>query len=292
VRILIADDDRLSALVLEATLKASGHEVTTVMDGLKAWEVLEGENPPRLAILDWMMPGMDGLEVCRKVRLAGGPYIYILLLTANTNSEEAVKGFDAGADDYIRKPFNPEELQARLRSGARILEAEHRLRVQAMHDALTGVLNRPAILESLSAELNRANRQNAPLSLAMVDLDHFKLVNDTHGHQAGDVVLREAALRMRQVLRPYDLIGRYGGEEFLIVFPGCELPAAAAVAERVRAMIAHEPVDTGPVQVPVTASLGVADTRIYKESESLIRAADTALYAAKRAGRNQVKMAE
>ncbi len=274
--------------MLEASLRASGHEVTVVRDGSQAWQVLQSDHRPQLAILDWMMPGMDGLEVCRNVRNAGGAYVYILLLTANTHPAQVVAGMDAGADDYIKKPFNPDELHARLRSGTRIVELQEKLRAQATNDSLTGLLNRGAVMERLSIELGRSSREKGSLALAIVDLDHFKKINDTYGHSAGDAALRESARRMKSVVRPYDSVGRYGGEEFIIIFPQCDVANAAVIAERVRCAIFGEPIDVGTNHIFVTASIGLADTKDSRDADMLIRAADVALFHAKHSGRNQV----
>jgi diguanylate cyclase (GGDEF)-like protein len=291
VRILIADDDRLSRRVLEKALTAGGYKVVCAEDGSEAWEILQSEDPPRLAILDWMMPGVDGVELCRKVRLAGGPYVYILLLTANADTAAVVLGINAGADDYIKKPFNRDELYARLRTGIRILTLEERLRLQATRDPLTGLANRAAIIELLDVQLSRAQRENSKLGVAMVDIDRFKHFNDTYGHTAGDTILSETARKMRAVLRPYDLIGRYGGEEFILLFPHSDSVQAYAIAERLRSFIASEPVDIGSSHVWVTVSAGVVDSSGFDDSDSVIRAADDALYTAKKNGRNRVESA-
>src|SRR5581483_4187593 len=170
----------------------------------QAWERLQGDDRPHMAILDWMMPGMDGVELCRRVRaMAKEPYIYIILLTARTENQDLIDGMDAGADDYLKKPFNAHELRVRLRAGRRILELQEQLlhtrealRLQATHDGLTGLLNRTSVLESIENELARAQREHQPMALLLIDLDRFKLINDTRGHLAGDAVLREAARRM------------------------------------------------------------------------------------------------
>jgi two-component system cell cycle response regulator len=290
MRVLIADDDRLSARMLEASLKAGGYDVIVAEDGGQAWNVLKRDDRPQIAILDWMMPVMDGLEVCRRVRRSAGHYVYILLLTGNTDPDSVVTGMDAGADDYIRKPFHPAELKARLRSGKRIVELEEKLRRQAMHDSLTGILNRGAIMERFAIEMDRAYRDGEYLCIAMVDLDHFKRVNDTFGHTVGDTVLCETATRMTSVLRPYDCAGRYGGEEFIIVFPKCDAAQASAIAERVRRSISSTPVRTNLDAVLVTASIGVAEARRYRNADAVIRDADDALFRAKQGGRNRVEV--
>ena len=245
MRILIADDDEVSRCKLEALLSKWGYEVISVEDGTSAWEALQQENAPRLTILDWMMPGMDGSEICRQLRQSRkGAYVYVLLLTSKVGKEDIVAGMEAGADDYLGKPFDAQELKVRLRAGKRIVDLEEALRVQATHDALTGAWNHGAIIDMLEQELARAEREGISTGAVLVDLDHFKRVNDTYGHLTGDAVLREAAQRMTRELRRSDVLGRYGGEEFLVVLPGCEEPDALGLAERLRRCIACDPVAT------------------------------------------------
>jgi diguanylate cyclase (GGDEF)-like protein len=241
------------------------------------------------------MPGMDGVEICRRIRSAGRePYIYILLLTARNESQDLIEGMDAGADDYLTKPFNAHELRVRIRAGRRILDlqeellqAREALREQATHDALTGLLNRAAILAKLDDELARSARDGRPVSVLMMDLDRFKAVNDTHGHLAGDAVLREAASRLKSAARRYDSVGRYGGEEFLVVLPGCDAAAAAAQAERLREVMAGTPFRADSRPFAITCSIGLACTSDCAP-EFLVRDADDALYQAKGQGRNCV----
>jgi diguanylate cyclase (GGDEF)-like protein len=290
MKVLIADDDRLSARMLEANLTKSGYDVTVVSDGGHALQILNSDDRPQMAILDWMMPVMDGPEVCRQVRKAGGPYVYMLLLTGNSDPSAVVTGMDAGADDYIRKPFDSAELHARLRSGTRIVELEEKLRRQATLDALTGLLNRGAIMDRLATEMERAVRDNHPLCIAMVDLDHFKKLNDTYGHSAGDTALCEAAKKMNSILRPYDAVGRYGGEEFIVVFPRCDETIAMSIAERIRSAIA-QPIIIETQQISVTASIGVARVTGSRTADVVMRAADYALFRAKQTGRNRVELA-
>lgn len=301
MKVLIAEDDVVSRRLLEAMLTRWGYEVAVTRDGVEAWEVLQRTDTPPIAILDWMMPRMDGVEVCRKVRQRGQePYIYLLLLTTKGRKENIIQGLDAGADDYLSKPFDPHELQVRLRTGKRIItlqaeliEAREALRVQATHDPLTGVWNRRAILEALGNELARSRREALPVAVAIADLDYFKRINDIYGHVAGDTALCEAASRMRVLLRPYDAIGRYGGEEFLMVLPGCTSQDAFKLAERLRIGVSQEPIKISEGSVDVTSSLGVAasDTIAITDVTALIQAADNALYRAKAGGRNRVELA-
>lgn len=300
MKILIADDSIVSRHLLEATLRKWGYDVTAACDGAEALQVLEREDAPSLIILDWMMPGMTGLEVCQKIRQRGSePYIYILLLTSKSQKEDLIEGMDAGADDYITKPFDQNELQVRLRAGTRLvdlqaqlLSAREALREQATRDSLTHLWNRNSILESLSRELARSERESSPLGVVIVDLDHFKCVNDNHGHPAGDAVLCEAARRMQNSVRQYDFVGRYGGEEFLILLTNCSESESYSQAERLRKQIAQADIDFNGTSLRITASFGVtaALPGQHWTAEALIRKADEALYVAKKSGRNRVEV--
>ncbi len=297
MKILIADDDAVSRRLLEGTLKRLGHEVVAVSDGAEAITVLLLPDGPRLAILDWMMPEADGLAVCREIRRRSATYLYLILLSAQDTRENMVTGLDSGADDFLTKPLNVAELCARLRSGVRVLDlqagllaAQEKLRAQATHDDLTSLWNRRMILEQLDRELNRARHERRPLAVALADLDAFKRVNDTHGHAAGDAVLRETAIALKSQIREYDFIGRYGGEEFLLVLPGCDALAGRAIAERVRNWIAASPVRIGALELAMSVSLGLSWTgSAGLEPGPLIHAADEALYRAKARGRNRVE---
>lgn len=299
MQVLIADDDSVSRRVLANTLEKWHYEVVQARDGAEAWHLLGQDNAPQLAILDWMMPGMTGPEVCGAVReRSKEPYTYILLLTARTDKRDLISGMESGADDYITKPCNTQELEVRLRAGRRILDlqaalvaAREKLREQATHDALTSLQNRFSVLEVLQKEVSRANREGTGVAVIMADLDHFKRVNDTHGHLAGDAVLKEAARRMQSSVRDYDSIGRYGGEEFLIVLPGSSEDPALRLAERLRKAICGEPIAFPGGSLHASISLGATAScqGVQLTPEMLIHAADEAMYRAKARGRNRVE---
>ena len=313
-RVLLAEDDAVSRKLVEVRLRGFGYDVVAVRDGEQAWEVLAKDDAPQLAVIDWEMPKMDGIEVCRRLRsrdkerAAAAPgeeidprYTFVVLLTGRNKLSDLVDGFDAGADDYLTKPFEAPELHARLRAGERIVALEQnllamkkRLEIEATHDALTGVWNRRAIMALIDRELSRGQRLDTPLSVTLLDIDHFKKVNDTYGHQAGDDVLVETASRFAGIVRGYDAVGRYGGEEFVVAFSGCAPPHGAPAAERLRQRLCEEPVQTRVGAIPITASFGVAHAgadRPYVPVDTLIKAADRALYRAKASGRNRVEIA-
>jgi two-component system cell cycle response regulator len=302
LKVLIADDNSVSRLLLERLLSKWGYEVIQANDGARAWEILQSEDPPRLVILDWMMPGMSGPEVCREARKrVAYAYAYILLVTSKEDKQDVIQGLEAGADDYLTKPFFPEELRARIRVGLRILELEDKLvaatdvlQYKATHDELTGLLNRASISDFLRRELARAKRHGGVCGVILADLDHFKSVNDTLGHAAGDSVLREAAERLTDGVRAYDAVGRYGGEEFLIVLPGCDAPSLRQRAENILERFRAKPFGSPELSIPVRVSLGAACSSSWAAPalESFVRAADRALYRAKHNGRDRAELAE
>ena len=296
MRVLIADDERDTTTSLAMLVESWGFEPMPAHDGKSALQLLQGPDAPRLAILDCVMPGVNGFDICRQLRQPSSrPYTYCLLVTGRASKQDVLNGLEVGADDYLIKPVDPNELCARLRAGQRImclqeelLSSQHELRLQATRDCLTGLWNRATILEMLNAELDRSRREKHPLSILMADIDHFKMINDTFGHLAGDQVLWQTGARLLAALRPYDGVGRYGGEEFLIVLPGCDDAAAVGLAERLRRYVAEEPMLDGHRDVAVTLSLGVAAWDGKLPLSALLRWADAALYRAKRAGRNRV----
>ncbi len=301
MKILVADDSLVMRRLLEAILTGWDYEVVSASDGAEAWTILSQSDAPPIAILDWMMPVHTGLELCTMVReLPRKTYTYLILLTSRGLRQDIVEGLSAGADDYVVKPFEKQELEVRLRAGRRIIDlqselvaAQAALMEQATRDALTNLWNRGVILESLEREVIRARRQKSQLGVIMIDLDNFKLVNDSHGHQCGDEALRETARRMQTIIRPYDSLGRYGGEEFLMIVPNCDEACLAVHAERVRLAMDNEPISVCGQLLKLTVSLGASSAPCDSNATAaeLIRAADIALYEAKRGGRNRVVIA-
>lgn len=302
MKVLIAEDDAVSRRLLESSLTRWGYEVVVASDGTEASRLLLVPDAPKLAVLDWLMPGIDGAQLCEDIRRQKPePYTYIIMLTSKQSKEDVIRGLEAGADDYVCKPFDPSELKVRLRTGRRILYlqdqligAREALRDLATRDQLTNLWNRSTILSIIGNELARANREGSSIVVMVGDLDGFKQVNDTYGHPTGDEVLRGVAQAMKEVLRPYDSVGRYGGEEFVAVLPGCVRENAASHGERLRAAVSRLEIATPAGVIRPTMSLGVAvaDRHSPLDAHELIVAADAALYEAKRAGRNRVVVAE
>jgi two-component system cell cycle response regulator len=303
VKILVADDDPVSRRLMERMLQRGGYEVITVQNGRQAAHELSSVGGPRLALIDWMMPELDGPSLCRELRSRqNDPYVYILLLTSKQSGGDLVEGLEAGADDYLTKPCHAAELKARLHTGRRILQLEDKLveareemRFKATHDALTSLWDRGAILALLRSELSRSIREHLPVSLLLCDVDHFKQINDVHGHQAGDDVLQEVSTRLLDAVRSHDAVGRYGGEEFLIVLGGCSSEHLKQRAEQVRTAINGSPVFTKHGSISVSLSVGAITVESWDESipiELLLKPADEALYQAKASGRDQVIFAD
>ena len=298
-RVLIADDDPVSRSVLERDLIANGFQVQSVADGVQALAVAEQPDAPRLIILDWVMPGMSGPEICARLRLrkSEDQCRYVLLLSAKGRINDVVTGLDAGADDYLIKPFQSSELLARIRVGTRtlklqddLLRAHELLRFQATHDSLTGIWNRGALMQLAQSEIQRAQRTSAAIGFLLIDLDYFKNINDRLGHPTGDLVLREVAQQLSQAVRAYDVVGRYGGEEFLVVAAALGQRQLHEYADRLRSSIAALRIETPGGSASVTISIGVSAVGDATECalESMIRRADVALYQAKRQGRNRI----
>lgn len=303
-RILVVEDDPLSLAVLTAFLDREKYEYSVASNGQEALDKYGEEFFP-IIITDWMMPEMDGLELCRLIRtMKINRYIYIIMVTGLDSKDDLVQGLEAGADDYIIKPIHHSELRVRLKNAIRILQLETRLKNSlneiselSIRDALTGAFNRGYLDHQLNQEVKRAQRYVHPLSILMCDLDHFKKINDTFGHQAGDEILKTCVAQINtSIRRGIDWVARYGGEEFLVVLPETDFDGCAVVAERIRQLIALNPVDTFGCEIDVTASFGAVtisptESRNIINTEQFLHLVDKCLYQAKNSGRNRVVQA-
>ncbi len=293
MRVMLVEDSIIEQRKVGDHLTRWNIEFQPIANGLNAWDMLQKPDAPSMVLLDWALPGLDGIELCRRIRGLGanGGYTYIVMLTGNDKKQDLLTAMAAGADDYLVKPVDPEELRARLMAGKRILELQQSLRFAATHDFLTRLLNRSEILASLKRELSRCQRDGQSTAVILADLDHFKTVNDSLGHAAGDAVLKEIARRLQSDLRAYDLVGRYGGEEFLILLPNCNLSIATRRADEIRSLVCKDAIVTTFAPVAASVSMGVTATDSSQDStiEGLLHQADQALYAAKGDGRNCVR---
>jgi len=297
MKILIVEDELIFRRMVKKYLLEAGHDIVEAEDGQSAWELFQHE-PFQLVITDWVMPRLSGPELVHKIRTSGEKnYTYIIMLTAMDDKDNVVVGLESGADEYLTKPFNSKELVARVASGMRILKLEEQLmlahqqmEILAMRDGLTGLLNRRAIEEYAEAEFNLTLRKERVLSVIMLDIDHFKNINDRFGHNCGDHTLQQVAKILKEDLRIYDRIGRWGGEEFILILPDTQLMDAAKVAERIRARTAEMEMSLeNGEEFSVQISLGIASTASqFSSLTKLIDAADQALYQAKQTGRNRV----
>ena len=303
MRILLAEDSKVYQHLISSCLKEWGFDFVVAQNGSAAWEMVGSAWAPTVAILDWVLPGISGLELCQRLRARTQDegYVYTIVLTAKNQRQDLLAAMEAGADDYLAKPFDPAELKARLLAGRRIIllqkeliAARESLRFAAAHDFLTGVPNRGEIISSLRREIARGRRELTPVGIVLSDLDHFKQINDTFGHSAGDAVLQEVTRRLKSALRPYDSVGRYGGEEFLLILPGCNLSTASRRADSIRYLIEKDPIVVPQGDVAATLSLGitVAECAVDASVEALLERADAALYQAKHNGRNRVEFCE
>jgi two-component system, cell cycle response regulator len=305
MRMLIADDDSISLHILHTTLTTHGHEVIAVKDGNEALRALSAPNHPKLAILDWNMPGVDGVEVIRRLRRqAETASCYLIILTAREDRKDLIEALSAGADDYVSKPWDHQELLARIGVGRRVVDLqtvlENRLReLDAANDAiarlasrdeLTGLANRRSFNQRMSGEISVTRRHHYPLCLIMADLDHFKNVNDTYGHDVGDRVLKAFADLLVKSTRLEDLPARWGGEEFAIILPHTATEGAHRVADRIR--VSFEEGHVTGVDGHLSASFGVTEFREADTSDSFIQRADRALRVAKETGRNRVSISD
>jgi two-component system cell cycle response regulator len=302
MQVLLVEDSPVYRKLVGTHLENWGFKLVIAQDGSDAWGLLQHAECPKLILLDWVLPGMDGIDICRKIRQAKGPqYSYIIILTGKDARKDMLEAMQAGADDYLVKPFDELELKARLLVGKRILAlqeelvaAQESMRHAATHDSLTGLMNRGEIMDTLRRELERARRSEKPVCVILGDLDRFKDINDTCGHLFGDEVLREVGRRLRAKLRVYDAVGRYGGEEFLMILPGCDAMTGIIRADQLRLHVASKPIVSARGSRSVTMSLGVAVSNEVdcNDVEALLNHADKGLYLAKKNGRNRVEHVE
>ncbi len=301
MKILVADDDPVSRRLMQSILQRNGYEVVLTEDGLSACRALTNAHSPRLALIDWMMPELDGPSVCREVRRCRkDSYVYIALLTAKQSHADIVEGLEAGADDYLTKPCHPAELKARLLTGRRILGYEDRLvksredmRYRATHDSLTQLANRASILSNLRQAMETAAQRKCDLSVLLCDIDRFKSINDRYGHLVGDAVLGEVAQRLSRSIRRGDMVGRLGGEEFLVVLDGCGAGDLKSCAEQVCTAVSRTQICLLEHVLDVSVSIGATTFQGWRGDiplEQLLRQADEALYEAKALGRNRVSV--
>jgi len=264
MKVLIAEDDPASNVLVKSLLLRWGFDIVTAFNGEEAWKVLDREDSPQIAIIDWMMPEIDGLEVCRRIRereKGGDRYTYVIMLTAKGDRDDIVTGIDAGADEYIIKPFDKRELRARLRTGQRIIElqtalraANRKLLLMSRLDPLTGSLSRSAVLDDLDLAVYRSQREGKPLSISLVDVDNLKKLNEQSGRAVGDRALQDSVRRITTCLRRTDSFGRYGTDEFLVILPGVDLDAGMGICLRIRDAIAEKAIVVNDQPFPVTVS--------------------------------------
>jgi two-component system cell cycle response regulator len=301
MKVLVAEDNFTMRIMVSGILERWGHQAVPAADGEEAWRIMQRLDAPRIALLDWEMPRMDGIEVCRHLRVrekGGAEYTYVILLTSRSEKQEIVAGIEAGADDYVVKPFNQHELRARMRTGSRIIELQMELLQQkdayrklSRTDPLTGCLNRRAIMERLAEEMAHAKREKQIIGVSIMDIDHFKFVNDSYGHAAGDTVLRELVMRLGQNIRVPETFGRIGGEEFLALWASTGGDDVLMANERLRFMIESTRFRPQELDLPITVSIGVTTTVGDETADAAIARADRALYSAKENGRNRVECA-
>lgn len=304
MKILLAEDMTVTRKLVKKILEDKGYEIIEARDGQEAREIFQKEKEKiNLALIDWSMPRLNGLQLCKKIKTAEIPgYVYTIFLTGKVEVDDVVEGLEAGADDYVTKPFNKRELISRINVGKRFVQLHQKLReayqkvqMLSITDGLTQILNRRALLERLEEEIHRAGRENVFFCLMMLDIDYFKRVNDQYGHQAGDKVLVEVVNRVKSKLRPYDIIGRYGGEEFVVGILVADREMGIEKAEDFRSCVEEKEFEYSDKKLKITISLGVTcqkigDTKkdIPQLLDAITKKADDALYKAKGTGRNKI----
>ncbi|KAA0258909.1 diguanylate cyclase [Deferribacter autotrophicus] len=294
-KVLVADDDKDAREVLSAFLSKLNYKVYEASNGLDAFELIKNNNIS-IALIDWIMPGLNGVDLCQKIReLNLNHYVYVIIVTGKSDKDDTLEALHKGADDYIVKPFSFKELKVRLFSAERIIKLENKLKEayeklynETIHDFLTGILNRRSIIN----ELNNLYRQpEVEIGLIIIDIDNFKKINDTYGHLVGDEVLKDISRIISQTLRKTDFVGRYGGEEFLVILPYLNINESYKIAERIRKNIENNSFHIGNLELKITVSLGVSSVKKYENLNDALEAADKALYNAKKSGKNKTIIA-
>lgn len=290
MKVIVAEDDAVTLMLIKEKLSGWGYTVVTASNGLEVLELLEQHNDAMLFLIDWQMPELDGIDLCIKLKNKRSLEIsYVIILTSKSKTDNIVTALESGADDFIAKPFSPDELRVRLKVGQRVIESESKLLHQAKHDPLTNVLNHRAIIDDLSNLWARSKRDQSNLSVLMMDIDYFKKINDNYGHQAGDYALKQFCKLVKSEVRPYDQFGRYGGEEFTVCLPASDAKQAVAIAERIRKRVENTLVEYDGMCFSMTVSIGISTFSESQQSyKEMLLGADKAAYKAKKKGRNCV----
>ena len=301
MKILIADDSPTTRFVLKKNLNKWNYDVVEASDGITAYNILQNDDPPRIAILDWNMPGMDGVSICKKIRSEPNkPFIYKILLTSRSSTEDLVFALDNGAHNFQSKPFKPIEIRSHVKVGHRLVEADDKLKEYAdtmkklaTVDPLTNAFNRRYFMEHAEQEFKRSLRYQRPFSLLIIDIDHFKKINDNYGHACGDEVLKAITSLFKEELRNSDIFARIGGEEFAVILPETNAVKAVEVGQRIRIKIKNYDIPYNNINIKITISIGISSINDKSKSlDELLKNADDALYDVKKCGRNNCKICE
>lgn len=294
--VLIVDDDAITRFALSTAVEEWGFVPVLAENADQALKILTTETTPHLLIIDWSMPGMSGPDLCKTIRKReDGQFFYILMLTGKEGNEAIIEAMEAGADDFLSKPFDHRVLKVRIAAGSRIVRLEQTLNQLASRDALTQCWNRRMIDELFANSIAESTRKRSKFSLMVLDIDHFKQVNDTFGHSGGDAALKHVVNILNTNLREYDQVGRYGGEEFVILLPATDRNEAWGVAERIRSAIQFQPtILSDELKIDLTVSIGIAEFDRSRDANqsAFFERADKALYTAKQTGRNRIICSE
>ncbi len=290
MKVMIVEDEPITRMLISKSLEQWGYEVIICEDAEQAVSLLDKNKEVYIVLTDWSLPKMSGLALAEQLKRTHERFIYIIMLTNKSTEENLVEAMENGIDDYITKPFSPAELRARLRAGQRIAEQTLKLKFLANNDELTGIWNRRMLMGQMQNEWQRHTRESVQCCVIMLDIDDFKIINDTYGHAAGDITLRLFANAVKETIRPYDLFGRFGGEEFVLMLPKTDIEIGKKIAERVRKEVSNIQVTLNDeTNFKVTVSVGIAEKQdTHLTVQTLIDRADDAMYLAKNNGKNKV----